>query len=61
MDLSGVLWLVVDVLLVAALGAGIAYAIMKNKRRDHSRDAESDAVTRKLYNPDVTSSDLEKR
>jgi hypothetical protein len=43
MDLGDVLWLVIDVGLVAILGIATAYAATRYKRRDRSKNAPRDA------------------
>ena len=50
-DAGGWLWLVIDVILVAALGIGIAYGIMswRRRRKDPSMEHVRDAATHQAY------------
>jgi hypothetical protein len=51
MDTGGWLWFVIDVLLVGALGVGIAYGIMmwRRRRTDPQTERIRDAATRRAY------------
>jgi hypothetical protein len=51
MDAGGWLWFVIDVSLVAALGIGIAYALIvwRRRRRDPTTERIRDAATRRAY------------
>ena len=50
-DAGGWLWLVIDVILVAALGIGIAYGIMawRRRRTGPGTEAMRDAATHRAY------------
>jgi hypothetical protein len=50
-QLSGWLWLLIDVALVALLGAALIYGIVKwrQRRRDPAVERRRDDVTRRLY------------
>jgi hypothetical protein len=50
-DAGGWLWLVIDVILVGALGIGIAYGVMAWRKRPKGANVESvrDAATRRAY------------
>ena len=50
-DADGWLWLVIDVILVAALGIGIAYGIMawRRRRKDPTMEDVRDAATHRAY------------
>ena len=52
-DAGGWMWFVIDVILVGALGIGIAYGIMAWRRRPRDPDLENarDAGTRRAYEP----------
>ena len=52
-DPGGWLWFVIDVVLVGALGIGIAYGIMISRRRRKSARTEAvrDAATHRAYEP----------
>ena len=55
---SGVLWLIIDVVLVAALGAALVYGVMMTHRAYKNRALKKvrDDATRDLYRkPDPTS------
>jgi hypothetical protein len=47
------LWFVIDVVLVAALGIGIAYGIIVSRRRrkNAATEAARDAATHRAYEP----------
>ena len=53
-DAGGWLWLVIDVVLVAALGVGLAYGIIawRNRRKTPATEAARDAATRRGYYQD---------
>jgi hypothetical protein len=53
-QLSGWLWLLIDVALVAVLGAAMIYGIMKwrHRRQDPAMEKVRDDVTRRLYRED---------
>ncbi|MEA2984422.1 MAG: hypothetical protein QOD94_676 [Alphaproteobacteria bacterium] len=50
-DTGGWLWLVIDVILVAALGIGIAYGILawRRRRKDPAIENVRDAATHRAY------------
>jgi len=50
-NLGGWLWLVIDVVMVALLGAALIYGIVKwrQRRRDLARQQLRDRETRKMY------------
>jgi hypothetical protein len=50
-DTGGWLWLVIDVILVAALGIGIAYGILawRRRRKDPTMESVRDAATHRAY------------
>jgi hypothetical protein len=50
-DAGGWLWFVIDVILVGALGIGIAYGIMmwRRRRRDLGAQVARDAATHRAY------------
>ena len=50
-DFSGWLWFLIDVILVGALGLGIAYGIIasRRRRRDPRTEQLRDAGTRRAY------------
>ena len=52
-DAGGWMWFLIDVILVGALGIGIAYGIMAWRRRIRDPDLENarDAGTRRAYEP----------
>ena len=50
-EAGGWLWLIIDVMLVAALGIGIAYGILawRRRRKDPAMENVRDAATRRAY------------
>ena len=50
-NLGGWLWLVIDVAMVALLGAALIYGTAKwrQRRRDHARQQLRDRETRRMY------------
>jgi hypothetical protein len=52
-DAGGWLWFVIDVILVGALGVGIAYGIIAVRRRrtDPNLERMRDAATHRAYEP----------
>jgi uncharacterized iron-regulated membrane protein len=50
-DTGGWLWLVIDVILVAALAIGIAYGILawRRRRKDPTMENVRDAATHRAY------------
>jgi hypothetical protein len=50
-DAGGWLWLIIDVILVAALGIGIAYGIIAwhRRRKDRTMENVRDAATHRAY------------
>jgi hypothetical protein len=52
-DAGGWLWLIIDVMLVGALGIGLAYGIMawRKRRKDPAMENARDAATRRAYEP----------
>jgi LPS O-antigen subunit length determinant protein (WzzB/FepE family) len=46
---SGAFWMMVTVIGVALLGAAIAWGMAYNARRDHRKDALTEAATREQY------------
>jgi hypothetical protein len=50
-DTGGWLWFIIDVILVAALGIGIAYGIIawRRRRKDPTMENVRDAATHRAY------------
>jgi hypothetical protein len=50
-DTGGWLWFIIDVILVAALGIGIAYGIIawRRRRKDPTIEGVRDAATHRAY------------
>ncbi len=58
-ELGGWLWIVIDVVAVAVLGAAIAYAAMqwRHRRKDAAAQIARDRATRELYRQESRSAD----